>query len=121
MSMQAELIVDARNAVGESPVWVPQENALYWVDIPNGGLQRWSADTRHVHAWKAPQMLACIAPHSRGGWIAGMETGFFACTRTRTAASTANCSLRSNTAAKTCASMMVVATVRAVSGRAAWC
>jgi sugar lactone lactonase YvrE len=32
--MQAELIVDARNAVGESPVWVAEENALYWVDIP---------------------------------------------------------------------------------------
>jgi sugar lactone lactonase YvrE len=75
--MQAELIVDARNAVGESPVWVPQENALYWVDIPNGGLQRWSADTGHVHAWKTPQMLACIARHSGGGWVAGMQSGFF--------------------------------------------
>ena len=75
--MQAELIVDARNAVGESPVWVPEENALYWVDIPAGGLQRWSADSGHVNAWKAPQMLACIARHRDGGWVAGMESGFF--------------------------------------------
>ena len=75
--MQAELIVDARNAVGESPVWVPEENALYWVDIPAGGLQRWSADTGHVHAWKTPEMLACIARHRDGGWVAGMESGFF--------------------------------------------
>ncbi|MBJ7373035.1 MAG: SMP-30/gluconolactonase/LRE family protein [Pseudomonas sp.] len=75
--MQAELIVDARNAVGESPVWVPQENALYWVDIPNGGLQRWSADTGHVGSWKAPEMLACITRHRSGGWVAGMESGFF--------------------------------------------
>jgi sugar lactone lactonase YvrE len=75
--MQAELIVDARNAVGECPVWVPEENALYWVDIPAGGLQRWSAETGHVHAWKAPEMLACIARHSDGGWVAGMESGFF--------------------------------------------
>jgi sugar lactone lactonase YvrE len=75
--MQAELIVDARNTVGESPVWVPEENALYWVDIPTGGLQCWSAKTGHVHAWKAPQMLACIARHPDGGWVAGMETGFF--------------------------------------------
>jgi sugar lactone lactonase YvrE len=75
--MYAELIVDARNAVGESPVWVAAENALYWVDIPNGGLQRWSADTGHVHAWKTPQMLACIARQSDGSWVAGMESGFF--------------------------------------------
>ena len=75
--MYAELIVDARNAVGESPVWVAAENALYWVDIPNGGLQRWDADTGHVHAWKTPQMLACIARQSDGSWVAGMESGFF--------------------------------------------
>lgn len=75
--MQAELIVDARNAVGESPVWVPEENALYWVDIPAGALQRWSADTGQVNAWKTPEMLACIARHRDGGWVAGMESGFF--------------------------------------------
>jgi len=75
--MQVELIVDARNAVGESPVWVPEENALYWVDIPAGGLQRWSAGTGHVDAWKTPQMLACIARRPDGGWVAGMESGYF--------------------------------------------
>jgi sugar lactone lactonase YvrE len=75
--MTAELIVDARNAVGECPVWVPGENALYWVDIPNGGLQRWNAATGHVDAWKAPQMLACIARTTAGNWVAGMEDGFF--------------------------------------------
>lgn len=75
--MQAELIVDARNAVGECPVWVPEENALYWVDIPAGGLQRWSAATGHVQAWKTPEMLACMARQSDGGWVAGMESGFF--------------------------------------------
>ncbi|PTR28276.1 SMP-30/gluconolactonase/LRE family protein [Pseudomonas sp. GV085] len=75
--MQAELIVDARNAVGESPVWVPEENALYWVDIPAGGLQRWSADSGLVDAWKTPEMLACIARHRDGGWVAGMQSGFF--------------------------------------------
>ena len=75
--MHAELIVDARNAVGESPVWVAEENALYWVDIPAGGLQRWRADSGHVDAWTAPQILACIARQGNGRWVAGMESGFF--------------------------------------------
>jgi sugar lactone lactonase YvrE len=30
-----------------------------------------------VDAWKTPQMLACIARHADGGWVAGMESGFF--------------------------------------------
>ncbi|QLG92517.1 SMP-30/gluconolactonase/LRE family protein [Pseudomonas yamanorum] len=75
--MPAELIVDARNAVGECPVWVPEENALYWVDIPNGSLQHWDAARGYVHAWKAPQMLACIARTNAGNWVAGLQTGFF--------------------------------------------
>lgn len=75
--MTAELIVDARNAVGECPVWVPEENALYWVDIPHGGLQRWSAQSGEVQRWNADTMLACIARTETGGWVAGMESGFF--------------------------------------------
>ena len=75
--MQAELIVDARNAVGESPVWVVEEQALYWVDIAAGSLQRWTTYNGQVDSWTAPEMLACIARHSDGGWVAGMQSGFF--------------------------------------------
>jgi len=41
--MTAELVLDARNAVGESPVWLASEQALYWVDIPARQLCRWQA------------------------------------------------------------------------------
>lgn len=75
--MAAELIVEARNATGESPVWSVAEQALYWVDIPAGKLHRWSLASAMTDSWQAPQMLACIAGHSGGGWIAGMETGMF--------------------------------------------
>jgi sugar lactone lactonase YvrE len=74
--MDAELILDARNATGESPVWSVRDQALYWVDIPAGRLHRWSPDGQS-RSWQAPQMLACIAAHQGGGWIAGMETGLF--------------------------------------------
>jgi sugar lactone lactonase YvrE len=39
---QAELVLDARNGTGESPVWQAAEQALYWVDIPAKRLCRWS-------------------------------------------------------------------------------
>ena len=74
--MDAELILDARNATGESPVWSARDQALYWVDIPAGRLHRWSLDGQ-TRSWQAPQMLACIAADAKGGWIAGMETGLF--------------------------------------------
>ena len=78
MNNTAELVVDARNAVGESPVWSAAEQALYWVDIPARQLCRWQADTAQITQWQAPEMLACIAQGTRSGtWLAGMETGLF--------------------------------------------
>ncbi|MCF5706858.1 SMP-30/gluconolactonase/LRE family protein [Pseudomonas syringae] len=75
--MDAELILDAQNATGESPVWSSRDQALYWVDIPAGHLHRWNARDGSTRHWKAPQMLACIAADGKGGWIAGMESGVF--------------------------------------------
>ncbi|WP_295473052.1 SMP-30/gluconolactonase/LRE family protein [uncultured Pseudomonas sp.] len=77
--MQSELLIDARNATGESPVWHPEEQALYWVDIPARQLHRWQlADGAH-RLWEGDEMLACIArcASPEQGWIAGMQSGLF--------------------------------------------
>ncbi|WP_248797310.1 SMP-30/gluconolactonase/LRE family protein [Pseudomonas sp. MWU13-2105] len=75
--MDVELILDAANATGESPVWSCREQALYWVDIPAGRLFRWDPENRSSQSWEAPEMLACIAACPDGSWIAGMESGLF--------------------------------------------
>ena len=75
--MPAELIIDMRNATGESPVWHRAEQALYWVDIPAGRLHRWQLADGQTQSWQAHEMLACIAVHPAGGWIAGMQSGIF--------------------------------------------
>lgn len=74
--MTAELIIDARNVTGESPVWHPQENALYWVDIPAGRLHRWQPDGQTQH-WTADEMLGCIARSHQGHWLGAQESGIF--------------------------------------------
>ena len=74
--MDCELIVDARNGTGESPVWHPGEQALYWVDIPARQLHRWQPVDNTHQVWQGDQMLACIA-RSGDGWVAGMESGIF--------------------------------------------
>jgi sugar lactone lactonase YvrE len=77
----AELLVDARNGVGESPVWDAQRQSLFWVDIPGRALWCWNAGTGEARQWATPEMTGCIAllegaevePHGR--WVAAMETG----------------------------------------------
>ena len=78
----AELVLDARNGTGESPVWHAAEQALYWVDIPAHKLCRWTPATGQLSSWLAPEMLACIAPMAAAGtWIAGTESGIFQLTQ----------------------------------------
>lgn len=80
----AELVLDARNATGESPVWRVAEQALYWADIPRGVLNRWLADQQQLTQWQLPQMLACMAAWSGDArrWVAGLEDGIYQVTAT---------------------------------------
>jgi len=75
--MDAELVVDARNAVGESPVWDAAGQALYWTDIEGRAIWRWDAASGRTRQWALAEMAGCIAAHANGGWVAGMETGVF--------------------------------------------
>ena len=77
MAMDAELVLDARNAVGESPVWHPGEQALFWVDIEGRALWRWQWETDTAIQWRLREMAGCIAPRALGGWVAAMESGVF--------------------------------------------
>jgi sugar lactone lactonase YvrE len=77
-NIKAELVLDARNGTGESPVWHGAEQALYWVDIPARTLCRWTPATGESRSWLAPEMLACVARMGgSNGWIAGAESGIF--------------------------------------------
>jgi len=76
----AELIFDGKHSTGESPVWVPDEQALYWVDIPAKNIWCWRADTQITRSWALPEMVGCIAHVSGNRWVAGMETGVFSVT-----------------------------------------
>ncbi|ALS59409.1 SMP-30/gluconolactonase/LRE family protein [Pandoraea norimbergensis] len=66
------------HAVGESPLWRDDEQALYWVDIPAKQLHRLTpADGAH-RQWTFPEQVACFTFDAVGTLLAGAETGLFA-------------------------------------------
>lgn len=67
----AELIVDCRNNVGESPIWCADEASLYWVDIPAAKLWRWSQASNITESWSLPGMAGCIAFSTKSGALIG--------------------------------------------------
>ena len=71
-----ECVVDARNRLGEVPVWDVREQALYWVDIEGKLLQRLTPSTGKVDRWHMPERIACFALRENGGLIVGFASGF---------------------------------------------
>lgn len=76
MRAHTERVGDMLCQVGESPVWHPQQQALYWTDIPGRRLWRYEPDSGALAQWSLPEMAGCIAMR-RDGWLAAMETGLF--------------------------------------------
>ena len=72
---QARCVADVGAILGEGPVWVEREQALYWVDIK--GFKIFRLDPAgDVRQWDTPFRVASLAPRASGGFIAGTDRGF---------------------------------------------
>ena len=63
--------------LGESPLWHPDEQVLYWVDIPGLQLNRYNPVTGHHDEWHFTAEPACCAPLLGGGLLLGMRDGLW--------------------------------------------
>ena len=62
--------------LGESPIWSEVEQALYWVDIRNPMIYRWTAASRELKSWRVQTEIGSIGFASEGRLIAGTRMGF---------------------------------------------
>lgn len=62
--------------LGESPLWVVQEQALWWLDIERPRIWRWTWPDGPTEQWKPPLKITAIARRHTGGFIAASERGF---------------------------------------------
>lgn len=61
--------------LGESPLWHPEEQCLYWCDIPGHRLNRYDpARQAHTH-WDFDTDVACCAPLLEGGLLLALRSG----------------------------------------------
>ena len=61
--------------LGESPLWHPLENVLYWTDIPGRRLHRWDPHTATHRDWALPGETGCIAALEGGGLLLAIRQG----------------------------------------------
>lgn len=70
-----QTLPDSESGLGESPFWHPQEQALYWVDIPGRQIKR--CVSGQVERWPLAQDPGCIAPARSGGLVMALRDGIY--------------------------------------------
>jgi sugar lactone lactonase YvrE len=75
-SIAPTCVADVKAVLGEGPVWVEREGALYWVDIKGYKVFRYTVDGGALKTWRTPYRVCSLAPRAAGGFIAGTEDGF---------------------------------------------
>jgi sugar lactone lactonase YvrE len=63
--------------LGESPVWHPDEQVLYYCDIPGHRLHRLDPASGRLDTWQFDTDVACCAPARSGGLVLALRDGLW--------------------------------------------
>ena len=74
---EVSLAVEPPALLGESPMWHPVEQVLYYCDIPGHRLHRFDPVSRALDTWSFDTDVACCAPASGGMLVLGMRDGLW--------------------------------------------
>lgn len=62
--------------LAEGPLWDPQEQVLFWVDILGKRICRSNADGGDLSSWPVPEHIGAMALRKNGGAMLALRTGF---------------------------------------------
>lgn len=68
-----QCIADVHAVLGEGPIWIEREAALYWLDIKGRKIFRLAGGTRSE--WPTPFRVGSLTPREAGGFVAGTDEG----------------------------------------------
>ena len=74
---EVRVAVAAAAQLGESPVWHPHEQALYYCDIPGHRLLRFEPKTGELRHWQFDTDVASLAPALDGSLLLAMRDGLW--------------------------------------------
>jgi len=63
--------------LGEGPVWVERDNALWFVDIKERKIHRYRPADGSKASWGSPEQIGFLFPADGGGFVAGLQSGLY--------------------------------------------
>lgn len=74
-----DCVLDVKADLGECPVWCAEEQALYWIDIPKGRLNRFMPASGANDVWTFPEPIGSFALCQDGAVLAALKSGLWRC------------------------------------------
>lgn len=71
----AQPIWELQAELGEGPVWVERDRALWFVDINERQVHRFDPASNSRRSWTSPEKIGFIFPAEGGGFVAGLQSG----------------------------------------------
>jgi sugar lactone lactonase YvrE len=66
---------DVSAELGEGPVWVGRDRALWFTDIKKRKIHRYDPSSGDRQTWGAPEQVGFVLPAQGGGFVAGLMSG----------------------------------------------
>jgi sugar lactone lactonase YvrE len=77
MTTEPRLAWPIEAELGEGPVWVRSDNALWFTDIKRQKIYRHDPATGDQRSWDSPEQVGFVLPAQSGGFIAGLQSGLY--------------------------------------------
>lgn len=73
---EVESVLPQRNQLGEGPLWVAEEGALYWIDIDETKILLFHPSTGAYDAFDVDTRVTALAMRASGGFVTATDQGF---------------------------------------------
>jgi sugar lactone lactonase YvrE len=75
--LRIEILIDARDDLGEGPLWDVAEQRLYWIDSLGAMVHSCDALGGAARSWKVPEHIGSMALREQSGAIVSLRDGFY--------------------------------------------
>ena len=77
MSSNPAPVWELEAELGEGPVWVARDQALWFVDIKKQLIHRYDPADGSRRSWESPEQVGFLFPAQGGGFVAGLHSGLY--------------------------------------------
>ena len=72
---EVEHLIAVQDEVGETPIWIPDEQAMYWIDLEGSAVHRYDPAGGERKDWALDVPVTALGRRASGGWILASKKG----------------------------------------------